>query len=201
MSTVMVPANAGEALEMLECAAGFLADLEAADMPAEALAECLRGLERADAVQAAARGGFLAAFDTKDGPMGDGQRTTRTWLVHSTRVTRGQAAEHQAVQALAESHAPLRAGLREGWVITTSVGAAAGQVDAGHPGGVPRSRLRRSSSPRSGPGRACGSWPRSARRSATAPPLPTPTATMTGTWTGRCSWTPPSTAPGSCAAT
>jgi hypothetical protein len=121
MSTVMVPANAGEALEMLECAAGFLADLQAADMPAEALAECLRGLERADAVQAAARGGFLAAFDAKDGPLGDGQRTTRTWLVHTTRVTRGQAAEHKAVQALAECHRPLLAGLREGWVITTSV--------------------------------------------------------------------------------
>jgi hypothetical protein len=121
MSTVMVPANAGEALGMLECATGFLADLRAADMPAEALAECLRGLERADAVQAAARGGFLAAFDTKDGPLGDGQRTTRTWLVHTTRVTRGQAAEHKAVQALAQGHAPLLAGLRQGDVITKSV--------------------------------------------------------------------------------
>jgi hypothetical protein len=50
----------------------------------------------------------------------DGQRTARTWLVHSTRVTRGQAAEHQAVQALAEGHRPLLAGLRE-QAITKSV--------------------------------------------------------------------------------
>jgi len=35
MSTVMVPANAGEALGMLESAAWFLAGLEAADIPAE----------------------------------------------------------------------------------------------------------------------------------------------------------------------
>ncbi|HYB15508.1 MAG TPA: hypothetical protein VEF71_08555, partial [Streptosporangiaceae bacterium] len=119
--TLTVPGNAGEALGMLESAMGFLADLDAADMPAEALGECLRGLERADAVQAAARGRMLAAFDTKDGHLGDGQRTTRTWLVHTTRVTRGQAAEHKAVQALAQEHAPLLAGLREGWVITTSV--------------------------------------------------------------------------------
>jgi hypothetical protein len=84
MSTVMVPANAREALGMLESAAGFLADLQAADMPAEAISECLRGLEQADAVQAAARGQFLAAFDTKDGHLDDGQRTTRTWLVHAT---------------------------------------------------------------------------------------------------------------------
>jgi Domain of unknown function (DUF222) len=121
MSTVMVPANAGEALGMLGSAMGFLAGLDAADMPAEALAECLRGLEHADAVGAAARGQFLAAFDTKHGHLGDGQRTTRTWLVHSTRVTRGQAAEHKAVQALAQSHRPLLAGLRHGDVLTKSM--------------------------------------------------------------------------------
>jgi len=41
--------------------------------------------------------------------------------VHVTRVTRGQAAEHKAVQALAEGHRVLLAGLREGDVITKSV--------------------------------------------------------------------------------
>jgi uncharacterized protein DUF222 len=121
MSSVMVPANAGEALGMLECAAGFLADLDAAGMPAEAVSECLRGMERADAVQAAARGRLLASFDAKDGPVGDGQRSTRAWLVHSLRVTRGQAGEYRAVQALASGHIPLLAGLREGHVLTMSV--------------------------------------------------------------------------------
>ena len=120
MSTVTVPASGSEALQMLECAAGFLADLDAAAMPTEALGEYLRGLERADAVQAAARGRFLAAFDVKDGPVGDGQRTIRSWLVHSLRVTRGQAAGYKAVQALAAGHAPLLAGLR-GQAVTTSV--------------------------------------------------------------------------------
>jgi hypothetical protein len=121
MSTVMVPANADEALGMLQTAAGFLADMDVAGMPAEAVAECLRGLERADAVQAAARSRSLAAFNAKDGHLGDGQRTTRAWLIHSLRVTRGQAAEYRAVQALAQDHLPLLAALREGYVITTSV--------------------------------------------------------------------------------
>jgi hypothetical protein len=121
MSTVMVPANAGEALVMLESAMGYLADLDAAELPVEAISECLRGLEQADAVGAAARGQMLAAFDTAGGHLGDGQRTTRTWLVHATRVTKGQAAEHKAVQALALGHRPLLAGLREGHVITKSV--------------------------------------------------------------------------------
>jgi hypothetical protein len=108
--TLTVPASAGEALGQLEFLLGYLADLDAAEMPAEAVAECLRGLERADAVGAAARGGMLAAFDVKGGHLDDGQRTSRTWLVHSTRVTRGQAAEHKAVQALAQGHGP-RTGL------------------------------------------------------------------------------------------
>jgi len=113
MSTVMVPASADEALGMLEAAMGFLADADAAQMPAGALAECLRALERTDAVEAAARARLLAAFDARDGYLADGQRNTRTWLVHTLRVTRGQAAGHRAVQALAAGHRPLLAGLRE----------------------------------------------------------------------------------------
>ncbi len=60
MSAVTVPANATEALRMLQCAMGYLADLDAASLPAEVVAECLRGMECADAVGAAARGRLLA---------------------------------------------------------------------------------------------------------------------------------------------
>ena len=136
MSTVMVPADMPEALAMLEGALGFLADMDAAGMSAQALAEGLRALERADAVGAAARGGMLAAFDAQDGSVADGQRTARTWRVHSTRVTRGQAAEHKAVQALAEGHRPLLAGLREGEAITKSVALQLAKWTAAIPGEV-----------------------------------------------------------------
>ena len=121
MSTVMVPASAADALRMLESAMRFLADTDAADMSAERLAECIRGLERADAMEAVARGRLLEAFDAKDGYLAEGRRNTRAWLVHCLRVTRGQAGEHKAVQALAREHRPLLAGLREGHVITKSV--------------------------------------------------------------------------------
>jgi Domain of unknown function (DUF222) len=121
MCTVTGSASAAEALGMLETAAGLLAGLAAAEMPAEAVAELLRGMERADAVQAAARGLLLAAFDAKDGHLADGQRSTRAWLVHSLRVTRGQAAEHKAVQALAADHGPLLAALADGHVVTKSL--------------------------------------------------------------------------------
>src|SRR5580700_7159876 len=127
MCTTTVPATAAQALGMLEsavgmqeCALRFLAGEDAASLPAQAVADQLRVLERADAVQAAVRGRLLVVFDAQDGHLADGQRSTRTWLVHSLRVTRGQAAEYQAVQALASGHRVLHAALAEGWVLTTS---------------------------------------------------------------------------------
>ena len=59
-------------------------------------------------------------FVSQDGSVADGQRTARTWLVHCLRVTKGQAGQHRAIQALASKHAPLLAGLRD-HVVTRSV--------------------------------------------------------------------------------
>ena len=120
MCTVTGPASAAEALGMLETAAALLAGLDAAQMPAGAHAELLRGMEGADSVLAAARGRLLAAFNAGGGYLGDGQRTVRSWLVHSLRVTPGQAAEYRALEALAADHGPLLAGLR-GRAVTTSL--------------------------------------------------------------------------------
>jgi Domain of unknown function (DUF222) len=127
MCTTTVPGTAAEALAMLESAAGvqrsalgFLAAQDAAGLPVAAVADQLRALERHDAVQAAVRGRLLAVFDAQDGHLADGQRNTRAWLVHCTRVTRGQAAEYQALQVLARDHPILHAALAEGWVLTAS---------------------------------------------------------------------------------
>src|SRR3984957_20743845 len=120
MCTGTAPPPGAGALAMLESALGFLAAEDPAGMPAEAVADRLRVLERADAVGAAVRGGLLHAFDAQDGYLADGQRNTRTWLVHSLGVTRGQAGEYQATQALARDHHALHAALAEGHVITKS---------------------------------------------------------------------------------
>src|SRR6202167_2605702 len=121
MCTAMVPADMGEAFVMLESVMGFLADADPAELPVPVMAERLRALERADAVEAVARARLLAVFSAQDGAVCDGQRSTRTWLVRTTRVTRGQAAEYQATEALAGDHQVLLAGLRQGWVVTKSV--------------------------------------------------------------------------------
>src|SRR6516164_8542262 len=115
------PGSAGEALGIVESLLRFLAGEDAAELPPAVLAEVLRAMERVDAVNAAVRRRYLEAFDAKDGSVADGQRTARAWLVHVTGITRGQAAEHKAVQALARGHQPLLAALAEGYVITKSV--------------------------------------------------------------------------------
>jgi hypothetical protein len=120
MCTGTVPATGAEALGMLEAALEFLAAEDTAGMPTEAVAARLRVLERADAVEAAVRGRLLVAFDAQDAHLADGQRSTRAWLVHVTGVTKGQAGEYLAIEALARDHRVL-AGLLDGWVITTSV--------------------------------------------------------------------------------
>ncbi len=112
MSTVPAFASPREAREAVRAGLGYLADLDAASMPAEALGQYIRELVQADAVLTAALAGLLAAFDAKDGHQADGQRSLRTWLVHMTRVTRAQAAQYQAIQALSRHHEPLLAGLR-----------------------------------------------------------------------------------------
>jgi Domain of unknown function (DUF222) len=127
MCTRTVPATAAEALAMLERGAGlqesalaFLAVQDAAALPGPAVGDQLRALERHDAVEAAVRARLLVVFDAQDGHLADGQRSTGAWLVHSLRVTRGQAAGYRAVQALARGHRVLHAALAEGWVLTTS---------------------------------------------------------------------------------
>ncbi len=113
------PASGAEALAKLRSLAGYLADLDAASMPAEVLGRYIRELVQADAVLTAALAPMLAAYDAKDGHVADGQRSLGTWLVHMARVTRGQAAEYKAVRALHRDHQPLLAGLRTGPVTTS----------------------------------------------------------------------------------
>src|SRR5579863_2554493 len=112
MSIMSVPTDGGEELAKLRSSVGYLADLDAAQLPAEALAGYIRELIQADAVATVALARLLAAYDAKDGHQADGQRSLGAWLVHMARVTRAQAAQYKAVQALAGNHEPLLAGLR-----------------------------------------------------------------------------------------
>jgi len=60
MSDVMSPTSTDQALEMLTAALGYLAAADATEMSAEEQARCLKVLERATAIGAAARTSTLA---------------------------------------------------------------------------------------------------------------------------------------------
>ena len=115
-----VPVGEADELDLLQTLMGSLASTDPAQLPEAEVARRLRILEQVDAMGAAVRGGLLAAFSARDGCVADGQRTTRTWLVHCTRVTKGQAAEHRAVEKVARAHPVLLAALAEGHVLTKS---------------------------------------------------------------------------------
>src|SRR5580698_5018016 len=80
-------ASAVEAAEAAEAALAFLAGADAAALPGETLARCLRVLGRAESVHLAARSRILSAFNAQGACEADGQATTNAWLRWQTRVT------------------------------------------------------------------------------------------------------------------
>jgi len=104
MSTAPAFASVTEAMDMARAALGYLAAADAASLPAETQAECLRGLERTDAISTAVRAWFLAAFTAGKGYSGDADYSVRAWLMHKTGITRGAAASHTAWATRAAAH-------------------------------------------------------------------------------------------------
>ena len=121
MGTAPAFASVGEALEMVRAGLGYLAAADAAQLPAAVQAECLRELEQADAMAAAARAGFLAAFTAGAGPAGDGDYSAVSWLIHRTGITRGAAVGHSAWAKRTATHLKVLAALAAGSV-SESVG-------------------------------------------------------------------------------
>src|ERR1700761_6049231 len=97
-------ASVSEAMDMARAALGYLAAADAAQLDAETQAECLRGLERTDAISTAARASFLSAFTVGKGYSADADYSGRAWLMHKTGITRGAAASHIAWAARAGTH-------------------------------------------------------------------------------------------------
>ena len=114
MSTAPAFASVGEAIEMARAALGYLAAVDAAQLPAETQAECLCGLERFDAVCTAVRASFLSAFTVGQGYSADADYSARAWLMHKTGITRGAAASHTAWATRAGTHPAVLAALAAG---------------------------------------------------------------------------------------
>jgi hypothetical protein len=94
MAAVPVFASAGEAMDMVHAALGYLAAADATTMTAGERARCLKELEQADAVATAARTVVLGAFVAGQDYAEDGDYSACSWLIHRTQVTKGAAADH-----------------------------------------------------------------------------------------------------------
>jgi Domain of unknown function (DUF222) len=114
MSSVMSPASADEALEMLTVAMGYLAAADATAMTAEEQARCLRVLERATSMGTAVRTSVLGAFASGQGYSADADYSPRAWLIHKTRVSKGAAVAYTAWVRRAEDHPRVLAALATG---------------------------------------------------------------------------------------
>jgi len=77
MGTAPAFASVTEAIEVARAALGYLAATNAGALASQTQAECLRGLERSDAITAAARAGFLAAFTLGKGYSADADYSVR----------------------------------------------------------------------------------------------------------------------------
>jgi len=108
-----VPAFPGVADAMAAVQAGlrFLAAADATQMSAQAQAEALQLMERADAVVTAARASVLSAFTSGQGYSADADYSPRAWLIHKTRVTKVVAVAHTAWAKRTATHPQVVAAL------------------------------------------------------------------------------------------
>ncbi len=79
------------AAAMAQAGLAALASVDAAGLTAAEQADCLRALERAEAMHTAARARVLAAFQAGCGFQDDGHGSAKTWLAWQTRTTRAAA--------------------------------------------------------------------------------------------------------------
>ena len=114
VSSVVSPASADEALEMLQSALGYLAAADATAMTAQEQARCLRVLERAGSAATAARTSVLGAFGSGQGYSADADYSPRAWLIHKTGVTKGAAVAYTAWVRRADEHPRVVAAMATG---------------------------------------------------------------------------------------
>jgi hypothetical protein len=121
MSHVPAFSSAADAMAAVRAGLRYLAAADVAQVSVQSQAECLRNLEKADAVLTAARASVLSAFTTGQGHWDDGDYSARTWLMHKTGVTLGAAVGHTAWARRTATHPRVVAALAAE-TVTESVG-------------------------------------------------------------------------------
>jgi uncharacterized protein DUF222 len=116
MQSASAPANAAEALSMLDAALDHLNATDWGSLPASVQRKALTGLGRAEAKQTAARTAALTAFDATSGYTADGHGGPVPWLTGATRVTKPAAREQAEWLRRLDRHPRIAAALAAGWL-------------------------------------------------------------------------------------
>jgi hypothetical protein len=111
MATVPAFASVSEAMEMVQAGLAFVAAADVTELTAEEQAECLRSMERANSVAAAARTSMLGGFGAAKGYAADADYSLRAWLMHKTGITKGAAVACTAWVKRAARHPELFAAM------------------------------------------------------------------------------------------
>jgi hypothetical protein len=108
-------------MDMVLTGLRHLAATDPTALAAQAQAECLHGLEQADAMSTAARAWFLGAFTSGQGYAEDADYSPTAWLIHRTRITKRAARTHLGWARRVLAHPRVAAALAEGTVLTESM--------------------------------------------------------------------------------
>jgi hypothetical protein len=96
MNSVPAFPSVADAMAAVQAGLRFVAAADATRMSAQAQAEALQMMERANAIVTAARASVLSAFTSGQGYSADADYSPRAWLIHKTRVTKVVAVAYTA---------------------------------------------------------------------------------------------------------
>jgi hypothetical protein len=102
------------AMSAVRAGLAYITSADAASAPADALADCLKELERAESVHTAARAKVMSAFNSQAGFEADACGSVKSWLIWQTRITRGAAAGAMAWMRRLAVHAAVAGALAAG---------------------------------------------------------------------------------------
>jgi hypothetical protein len=119
MQPAPVPANAAEAMSMLNAGFDHLCATDWAAMGTQAQGEVLAGLRGAQARLTATQAAVLAAFTASAGCEPDGHGSAQQWLMHRTGISKGAARGAIGWQRRLRRHALIAAAMAGGEVSET----------------------------------------------------------------------------------
>jgi hypothetical protein len=115
--------SVAEATGMLMSTMGYLAGVDFPELSDAEMAEALRVLERADAVEAVVRGKLVKVFDLSGGPSADAHQSAGAWLKWETGITDAQARAHKSWVGKLDEHPPIIGAMLTGRHMSASVAA------------------------------------------------------------------------------